>query len=128
MDKAKLKAEHKWQKAASSSDEEETTASTGGLKIVGKVDLSQFEPKKNKKRERIAKGGSQKVDVNKIDNDDNRKDGNKKNRQGGNNGQNGKKDFRQGGNNGGQQQGGGKNRRKDRNNDRFKPAMTEAEQ
>lgn len=131
-DKAKLKAEHKLQKAASSSDEEETTASTGGLKIVGKVDLSQFEPKKNKKRERIAKGGSQKVDVNKIDNDDNRKDGNKKNRQGGNNGQNngqnGKKDFRQGGNNGGQQQGGGKNRRKDRNNDRFKPAMTEAEQ
>lgn len=132
VDKAKLKAEHKLQKAASSSDEEETTASTGGLKIVGKVDLSQFEPKKNKKRERIAKGGSQKVDVNKIDNDDNRKDGNKKNRQGGNNGQNngqnGKKDFRQGGNNGGQQQGSGKNRRKDRNNDRFKPAMTEAEQ
>lgn len=128
VDKAKLKAEHKLQKAASSSDEEETTASTGGLKIVGKVDLSQFEPKKNKKRERIAKGGSQKVDVNKIDNDDNRKDGNKKNRQGGNNGQNGKKDFRQGGNNGGQRQGGGKNRRKDRNNDRFKPAMTEAEQ
>ena len=128
VDKAKLKAEHKLQKAASSSDEEETTASTGGLKIGGKVDLSQFEPKKNKKRERIAKGGSQKVDVNKIDNDDNRKDGNKKNRQGGNNGQNGKKDFRQGGNNGGQQQGGGKNRRKDRNNDRFKPAMTEAEQ
>ncbi len=131
-DKAKLKAEHKLQKAASSSDEEDTTASTGGLKIVGKVDLSQFEPKKNKKRERIAKGGSQKVDVNKIDNDDNRKDSNKKNRQGGNNGQNngqnGKKDFRQGGNNGGQQQGGGKNRRKDRNNDRFKPAMTEAEQ
>lgn len=131
VDKAKLKAEHKLQKAASSSDEEDTTASTGGLKIVGKVDLSQFESKKNKKRERIAKGGSQKVDVNKIDNDDNRKDGNKKNRQGGNNGQNngqnGKKDFRQGGN-GGQQQGGGKNRRKDRNNDRFKPAMTEAEQ
>ena len=131
VDKAKLKAEHKLQKAASSSDEEDTTASTGGLKIVGKVDLSQFEPKKNKKRERIAKGGSQKVDVNKIDNDDNRKDGNKKNSQGGNNGQNngqnGKKDFRQGGN-GGQQQGGGKNRRKDRNNDRFKPAMTEAEQ
>ena len=131
VDKAKLKAEHKLQKAASSSDEEDTPASTGGLKIVGKVDLSQFEPKKNKKRERIAKGGSQKVDVNKIDNDDNRKDGNKKNRQGGNNGQNngqnGKKDFRQGGN-GGQQQGGGKNRRKDRNNDRFKPAMTEAEQ
>ena len=135
-DKAKLKAEHKLQKAASSSDADEpATSSAGGLKIVGKVDLSKFETRKNKKRERIAKGGSQKVDVNKIDNDDNRKDGGKKNRQGGNsnngsggnggNGQNGKKDFRQNGNG---QQGGGKNRRKDRNNDRFKPAMTEAEQ
>ncbi len=133
VDKAKLKAEHKLQKAASSTEEEDSPASTGGLKIVGKVDLSQFEPKKNKKRERIAKGGSQKVDVNKIDSDDSRKDS-KKNRQGngnggnnngGNGGQNGKKDFRQGN---GQQQGGGKSRRKDRNNDRFKPAMTEAEQ
>ena len=132
-DKAKLKAEHKLQKAASSTEEEDSTASTGGLKIVGKVDLSQFEPKKNKKRERIAKGGSQKVDVNKIDSDDSRKDskknrqgnGNSGNNNGGNGGQNGKKDFRQGN---GQQQGGGKNRRKDRNNDRFKPAMTEAEQ
>ena len=78
-----------------------------------------------------------KEDVNKIDGDEkvDRKDHNKKNRQnggnanngnnnGGNN-QNGKKDFRQNG----AQQGSGKNRRKDRgNNDKFKPAMTEAEQ
>mgnify|MGYP000316814121 CR=1 FL=1 len=66
--------------------------------------------------------------MNKIDGND-KKDGNKKNRQGNaggqNNGQNnGKKDFRQGGNN---QPGQGK-RRRDRGNDRFKPAMTEAEQ
>ena len=129
VDKAKLKAEHKLQKAASSNDEDEPV-STGGLKIVGKVDLSKFEaPKKSKnKRERIAKGGSERVDVNKIDGND-KKDGNKKNRQGNaggqNNGQNnGKKDFRQGGNN---QPGQGK-RRRDRGNDRFKPAMSEAEQ
>ncbi len=131
VDKDRLKAEHKLQKAASSAADEEPAA-TGGLKIVGKVDLSQFEPKKNKKRERITKGGSQKVDVNKIDSEDkgDRKDGNKKNNNRPNNGNgqnnNGKKDFRQGGN--GQQQGSGKNRRKDRGNDRFKPAMTEAEQ
>ncbi len=134
VDKDRLKAEHKLQKAASSAADEEPAA-TGGLKIVGKVDLSQFEPKKNKKRERITKGGSQKVDVNKIDSEDkgDRKDGNKKNNNNNNrpnngNGQNnnGKKDFRQGGN--GQQQGSGKNRRKDRGNDRFKPTMTEAEQ
>lgn len=37
-----------------------------GPKIVDKIDLSQFDRKKNKKRERIAKGGSQKVDVTKI--------------------------------------------------------------
>ena len=37
-----------------------------GPKIVDKIDLSQFDRKKNKKRERIAKGGSQKVDVTKM--------------------------------------------------------------
>lgn len=133
VDKDKLKTEHKLQKAASSPADEESSA-TGGLKIVGKVDLSQFEPKKNKKRERIAKGGSQRVDVNKIDSDDkgdrkngnNNKNNNRPNNGNGQNNNNGKKDFRQGGN--GQQQGSGKNRRKDRGNDRFKPAMTEAEQ
>lgn len=126
-DKDKLKAEHKVQKEASSVKPEETA--TSGLKIVGKVDLSQFEAgKKNKKRERIQKGGSQKVDVNKINTDD--KGGRKgdKNSQGNgsnnaknNNGQGGK-NFGKGANN--QQQGGGKNRHRDR----FKPQMTEAEQ
>ncbi len=133
VDKEKLKTQHQLQKAASSTSEDENATSAGGLKIVGKVDLSQFEPRKNKKRERIAKGGSQKVDVNKIDSEDkgDRKDGNKKNnnnRQGNGNGQNnnnGRKDFRQQNN---QQQGSGKNRRRDRGNDKFKPAMTEAEQ
>ena len=37
-----------------------------GPKIVDKIDLSQFDRKKSKKRERISKGGSQKVDVTKI--------------------------------------------------------------
>ena len=48
----------------------ETDAATtpaGGLKIIGKVDLSQFD-KKPKKRERIK--GSQKVDVNKVSSED----------------------------------------------------------
>ena len=34
-----------------------------GPKVVDKIDLSQFDRKKKKKRERIEKGGSQKVDV-----------------------------------------------------------------
>ena len=124
-DKAKLKAEHKLQKAASSKDEE-GDSSTTGLKIVGKVDLSQFEPKRGKKRERINKGGSQKVDVNKIDGDDKgeRKDKNK-NRGGQNNGNNsngGRKDQRQ------NQPSGKAARRKERMNEKFKPAMTAAEE
>ncbi len=91
-----------------------------GPVIVDKIDLSQFDKKKkNKKRERIAKGGIQKVDVTKVgnDSDDSRakkdKDRNKKNSHGDN-----KKDFRH--------DNSGKNGKK-RGNDRFKPAMTEAE-
>ncbi|MGM9742991.1 MAG: translation initiation factor IF-2 [Candidatus Cryptobacteroides sp.] len=126
-DKAKLKAEHKLQKAASSKDDDTETASTG-LKIVGKVDLSQFETgRKNKKRERINKGGSQKVDVNKIEGEDkgDRKD-QKKNRGGNQGGQgNGKKDQRQ---NNGQQGQGKAARRKERMNEKFKPALTAAEE
>ena len=34
--------------------------------MVGKIDLSQFDPKKAKKRERIKSGGTQKVDVTKV--------------------------------------------------------------
>ena len=89
-----------------------------GPKIVDKIDLSQFDRKKNKKRERITKGGSQKVDVTKVsaeqDSSQNssKKDKNKKNRD-----ESRKNAARQ-------EQGGGKNRKRDR----FKPAMTEAEE
>lgn len=84
-----------------------------GLKVLGKIDLSQFEPKKGgKKRERIAKG-SQKVDVAKegkqADNSSKKdKDKNKNAKQG-------------------QEQGKG-NKKRNRGADRFKPAMTEEEQ
>ncbi len=88
-----------------------TESSTPGLKVLGKIDLSQFEPKKgNKKRERIAKG-SQKVDVAKegkqADNNS-RKDKNKNARQAQEQGKGGKK--------------------RNRGADRFKPVMTEEEQ
>ena len=36
------------------------------FKVLGKIDLSQFDPKKKVKRERIKSGGSQKVDVTKV--------------------------------------------------------------
>ena len=86
-----------------------------GPKIVDKIDLSQFDRKKNKKRERIAKGGSQKVDVTKIgDDQDGRKD-KKKNK---NNNDNFRKDVKNGSGNSGK---GGKKR------DRFKQ-MSEAEE
>ena len=89
-----------------------------GLKVLGKVDLSQFAPRKKGKRERI-KGGSQKVDVTKVAADEKARKG------GSGDGQNQKK-------NGGksdnakarEQQASGKGRKRDR----FKPAMTEAEE
>ena len=89
-----------------------------GPKVVDKIDLSQFDRKKKKKRERIEKGGSQKVDVTKVE---------------ASNG--GKKDKNKGGkdqkfNKGGDQQASGKNgkkSRRDRGAEKFKPAMTEAE-
>ncbi|MBQ3207952.1 MAG: translation initiation factor IF-2 [Bacteroidales bacterium] len=86
-----------------------------GPKVVDKIDLSQFDKKKKKKRERIEKGGSQKVDVTKVEAD------NKVSR----------KDKNKGGNAPAQQQNQGKNgkkNRRDRGGDKFKPAMTEAEQ
>ena len=88
-----------------------------GPKVVDKIDLSQFDKKKKKKkRERIGKdGGSQKVDVTKVEASNNA----------------GKKDKNKGGNNSQQQQqaqGKGKKNRRDRGGDKFKPAMTEAEQ
>ena len=96
-----------------------------GPKVVDKIDLSQFDKKKKKKkRERIGKeGGSQKVDVTKVDADNKvKKDKNK-----GGQGQqqnNGQKQQRPND----QQQGkNGKKNRRDRGGDKFKP-MTEAEQ
>ena len=88
-----------------------------GPKVVDKIDLSQFDKKKKKKRERIEKGGSQKVDVTKVEAD------NKVKREKNNN--------NKGGNPAAQQQNAGKNNKKnrrDRGGDKFKPAMTEAEQ
>ena len=74
------------------------------FKVVGKIDLAQFDPKKSKKRERIKGGGSQKVDVTKVQAEKApKKNDNKKK----------------------QADAGGKGRKK---GDRFKPAMTEAEQ
>jgi len=76
------------------------------LKVVGKIDLSQFDKKPAKKRERISNKGSRKIDVAKVGQniDKNQKPSGKQQ-----NNQN--------------QGGGGKNRKRDR----FKPAMTEAE-
>ncbi len=85
-----------------------------GPKVVDKIDLSQFDKKKKKKRERIEKGGSQKVDVTKVEAVNNSK-----------------KDKNKGGNAAQQQNQNGKNgkkNRRDRGGDKFKPAMTEAEQ
>ncbi len=96
-----------------------------GPKVVDKIDLSQFDKKKKKKkRDRIGKeGGSQKVDVTKVDADNKvKKDKNK----GGNQNQQQGKGGQQRPND--QQQGKGKKNRRDRGvADKFKP-MTEAEQ
>ena len=81
-----------------------------GPKVVGKIELSQFETRRSgKKRERIAKGGSQKVDVSKVqaDNSGGRKDKKK---------DGGKKDSRE-----------DRKNRRNKGNDRFRPSMTEAE-
>ena len=90
-----------------------------GPKVVDKIDLSQFDKKKKKKkRERIDKGGSQKVDVTKVEaanggKKDKKDKNNATGRPAGNVPQNaGKKD---------------KKSRRDRGGDKFKP-MTEAEQ
>ena len=89
-----------------------------GLKVLGKIDMSQFETrKKNKKRERITKG-TQKVDVDKVGKE---ADNNHKNVKGGKPGNN---------NNGkdNSQRNNGKGKKKGDRNDRFKPAMTAEEE
>ena len=89
-----------------------------GPVVVDKIDLSKFDTRKGgKKRERITKGGS-KVDVSKVqtDNDAARKDKKK----GADSNGNVKKDFRPDNNF-------NKKNKKTKGADRFKPAMTEAE-
>ena len=83
-----------------------------GPVVVDKIDLSQFDTKKKKKkRERIDKSASQKVDVTKVEaSNGNRKD---KNKAGNNQQLQNKKD---------------KKNKRDRGAEKFKPAMTEAEQ
>ena len=84
---------------------QETKNEESSFKVVGKIDLSQFNKKPAKKRERISKG-TQKVDVAKAGENIERSQ---------------RKDNRN------QQQSQGKSKRK-RDRDRFKPALTEAEQ
>ena len=88
----------------------EATEEAAPFKVLGKIDLSQFDPKKAKKRERIKASGSQKVDVTKVQAEKAPK-------------KNDNKNGKPGAGNNNQQQ--GKGRKK---GDRFKPAMTEAEQ
>ena len=88
-----------------------------GPKIVDKIDLSQFEKKKNKKRERISKGNSQKVDVTKIGSEQD-SSGQKKENKKKNSDKSGKNSFA------GDRSGSGKGGKK---RDRFKQ-MTEAEE
>ncbi|MCD8312807.1 MAG: translation initiation factor IF-2 [Bacteroidales bacterium] len=83
-----------------------------GPVVVDKIDLSKFEkPKKGgKKRERIQKSGSQKVDVTKVQVDSNdAKKADKKKQEQAKSGRDDKKS------------------RRNKGGDRFKPAMTEAE-
>ena len=97
----------------------------GQLKVVGKIDLSQFDRKPSKKRDRVSKG-TQKVDVAKAGahvEKSPKKDKRQDQKQGG-----ARPDQKQG--KPGQPQGkdpnAGKNRKRDR--DRFKPVLTEQEQ
>ena len=96
------------------------------FKVVGKIDLSQFDRKPSKKRERVTKG-TQKVDVVKAGahvEKSQKKDRKHDQKQGGQSRQDQK--ARQNGAQPNNPQNPGKGRKGDR--DRFKPAMTEAEQ
>ncbi len=98
-------------------EESQSAQSAGGLKVFGKIDLSQFD-RKPKKRERINKN-SQKVDVAKVGANIDKKQA-KKDRPAQQNG-NASQQHHQNQPN----QGKGRNKR---DRDRFKPALTEAEQ
>ena len=114
------KQEKKQEKTVEATPLQKTNSenATSGLKVLGKIDMSQFETrKKNKKRERITKG-TQKVDVDKVGKE---ADNNHKNVKGGKPGNN---------NNGkdNSQRNNGKGKKKGDRNDRFKPAMTAEEE
>ncbi len=100
--------------AETAKPQEQTSGTT--LKVVGKIDLSQFERKPAKKRERISRG-AKKVDVAKVG--ENIAKSPKKEGASVNN-------TRRGGNQG-QQQNNNQNQGKGRRRDRFKPALTESE-
>ncbi|MGN0202786.1 MAG: translation initiation factor IF-2 [Candidatus Cryptobacteroides sp.] len=106
------------EESAGNAEGEADAADDGnGLKILGKIDLSQFDRKHGKKRERISKS-SQKVDVAKEGkNADNSSSRNEK-REAGKAGGNGKAVQEQGK--------GGKKRQ--RGSEKFKPVMSEEEQ
>ncbi len=96
------------------------------FKVVGKIDLSQFDRKPSKKRERVTKG-TQKVDVAKAGahvEKSQKKDRKQDQKQGGQPRQDQKN--KQNASQPNAQANPGKGRKRDR--DRFKPAMTEAEQ
>ena len=96
-----------------------------GPKVTGKIDLSRFETSKKKgKRERIKPGQSQKVDITKIDsqNQGGKKDKNNKDKQDRRN-QNQNQQGRNASRNADNAGKGGRNR----NKEKFRPAMTEAE-
>ena len=110
-------------------EQEEPAAPSGtiqGPKVLGRIDMSQFNRKPDKdkdkhKRERIGKGGSQKVDVSKVDGEN---VGKKHKNKGKDNAQNAQKGDRKNGNNAQN----GNNKKNKKANDRFnKPVMTEAQ-
>ena len=90
---------------------EESKPAESGLKVLGKIELSQFEAPKKSKRERITKGGSQKVDVTKI-----------------NVSQPAGKDKKNGGKNAQQVQNAPGTGKRNRGKDRFKAALTPEEE
>ena len=96
-------AEVENEEPATSTPAASAPSNDGGLKVLGKIDVSKFE-KKPKKRERISKG-QQKVDVTKVEADNVRRDSRK----------------------GGQQQQSRSGRKRDRG-EKFRAPMTEAEQ
>lgn len=107
---AEMKVEEKTEAKSEIPESGPTAQKLSGPKVIDKIDLSKFQsaPKdKGKKRERIQVGGSQKVDVTKVDASNNNAGGKNKDRRDDRNQKNNKKGQK--------------------NNDRFRPQLTEAE-